>query len=1300
MKRYMPLLFLLFLIAIPADAKIVFGYFSPKANDVNVYYTTGDYASVTVSGEIHVENSPSIYFTLDSVEYYVDGNLVAKDTFGSYGFTFSFSRTLNIPLGLHFVKVRAVSPDAGEGVITFYADVQSGIQKSCTVYYEGVPVTMTLEVPRDGGTIRLYSGQKMGLYGHINVGKSIKKTSSVTVSVNIDGNNIGSWNSPTVLGLDMYSAAFTISTDISPGTHKANVTMQSAWGSCNVTATFTVEKVSAQSYPMITSQNMIVGAPGVWCKLLAGYSYACDDKTGVIAYEISDDGKAVPISRNDPRVQNSPAVVTAIQYLPPVCDEWGCYNPCNYNGCVYKQVISMDSQGRTENVRIEIYPANPDPKFSNSQEAGYSTVQIPMTLKAWVLNSWYTPKVTVVRIINLGTGAVDADVTGLPDGRSGPPSTVTTYETTFYVTPSRNGYLVVVYYTYYGSTYWVEGKISSATRSEQSLPRILPSSVILQISGSQVYEPVSLTLSNGASVSIPVKSSVCKYKTTATLPDGTAVQCCLPSNEPVTLLRNQFQALLTDLPGASGYTRGIYCLNYACLSLSPFAAEQIVIPVSHPANPQHWTSVTATIQAWGIQPPYYPITGTYNEPFLFTPNTSIPLLQAVLPVQARYGVSYPYEYNPKRSDNVIIGWVSDNLAVCRPDKFRIDGQVYSYPLTCDKGFLAAIANPVPNQPGATASKNVKIEYLTVEGNVFERQNTKAEFTKSISAQRGYAFVEGSKFTLDFEVNTSSRITSAYMLKGGDRVEGQIVDPMKLVRFSWTGKSSDETWQVTVCNEQGKCNTSSVTILGSPPVTMDSPPCSESTPTIGDLVVYISYPPNNAVIPPGTLKATAEAYTNGARITEVFLVITTSDGETICSTTRSSPDSGNTYSITCNLNEGSYTFAAYAHDSLGRSKSDRVSFTVGSGTGSSSGGSGGGGSGSQPPTITQFSYPMYCINDGSSVTVTFSASAPNGLKEARLYADGQLATSKSLSGTSANNVQMTFRAVFNGKQSITIRLVVEDTAGLTAEASGLLVACSRCPDQPPVVNIIEPSRDEYRIEEGDTYQLPVTVGYSDDSAVKRLDLYINNQYYFGIDLDSRSGTVAISPDIVRIELPQGNYTLKAVVKDSCNQATEAVKTVKIKKEEERINLVWTFKKYSDSLAYTNKGPINYLFREYYSVGDMQMSLPSRSPPTDASTVLSCNYEGTCVVYLKPTASLGNSQPSGDGNIILGWYNPSRKLVHFDGPCAVDMAGSNVIYNIYKGLNYDYKYEFKAGCCRYECVLESRLGGTEANCVKIC
>jgi hypothetical protein len=2175
MKRY-PLLILLFLlITIPAaNAKIVFGQFSPKANDVNVYYTTGDYASVTVSGNVYGENNvyPSIYFTLDSVEYYIDGNLVAKDTFGYSSFTFSFSRTLNIPPGLHFVKIRAVSPDAGEGVITFYADVQPspGSQKSCTVYYQGVPITMTLEVPRDGSTIRLYPGQKMGLYGHINIGSDIR-TSYVTVSASIDGSNTGSWRSPGPMGTNIRSAAFTISADTPSGIHKATVTMQSDWGSCSVTATFTVEKVSGQSYPMITSQNTVVGAPGVWCKQLAGNSYICDDKTGIIAYEISDDGKAVPISRNDPRIQNSPAVVTAVQYLPPVC-EWFdtgsyCYNPCNYDGCVYKQVLSSDSQGRTEDVRIEIYPANPDPRFSNSQEAGYSTVLIPMNLKAWVLRSYFTPQVDVIRIINLDTGAVEAEIRGfssgdripavyfekpgdgsvlsnpvqivaraeddvqvvkieiyngaqllksctgsaqnltceislnLPNGnytlkavaydnanqkaeatvsfsvkgvdnpptvtitspqngavftvpsdsasvtvsatasddygiakielyldgsliasctssscsktvsvsagshtvkaiaydtanqkaeanvsfsvvvdsppkvwfyypgndgykiwtsgdsaqvtvdarasddkgvvrmevyidgklvntcsystscsgtatlavgthtakavaydtinqqaeasvsfsivknnppsfestqppggtveitgdsytftmsatvvddtvitrielrldgnliqtctpntqratcsatvtvapgqhhihftayddepsrntqmgyyiyvikkvvcpqpvngviprdvngdglledfnndgmitqadvetfafnlnsmaiqacwqlydydrngvlnamdilalaemadmapwvqitspqdgavltspvtiraeahddrslsrveiyldgnlvktctgsstslicevtlsvspgshtaqavaydsigqrsndayvgtrasftvmvvdnpptvtitspqngavftvpsdsasvtisatasddkgvnrielyldggyvttcystscsiqrtvgvgshtvkaiaydtanqkaeasvsfsvvkdtppsvsitsppngatywttsgsytvtisatasddkgvsrielyldgsyvttcystscsaqrsvgtgshtvkavaydtinqqaeasvsftvaRDNPPSvsitspssgatyrttadsytvtisatasddrgvsrielyldggyvttcystscsaqrtvgvgshsvtayaydtagqsasasisftvvknyppsvwvtsppngatyvaysdtyTVTvsasasdpdgiyvmgvavdgqnvvacwsattcsgsatvgigshtatgfaldnyyapgfsspntftvcrgvstsdlqkaiqkwlngqidtstlniiinawqygtcipdsliwvislltplfyklqmmmaplaaainsilptasattvpvdTYDTTFYVAPSRSGYLVEVYYKEGGYLKRVEGRISSAIRLEQNQPRILPSSIILQISGSQVYEPVSLTLSNGASANIPVKMNACKYKTIVSLSGG-AVQCCLLSNEPITLLRNQLQVSLTDLPGASGYTRGIYCLNYPCTSLSPFEAEQIVIPVSHPANPQHWTSITATIRAWGIQPPHYPITGRDNELYLFTPGSPVPLFQTALPVQARYGISYSYDSNPRWSDSPIIDWINDNLAVCRPDKFRIDGLVYSYPLTCDKGFLAAITNPVPNWPGATANKNVKIEYLTVEGNVFERENTKAEFTKSINVQRGYAFVEGSKFTLDFEVNTTSRITSAYMLKGGDRVEGQIVDPMKLVRFSWTGKSSDETWQVTVCNEQGKCDTSSVTILGSPPVGMNSPPCGGSTPVIGDLVVYISYPPNNAVIPPGTLRATAEAYANGARITEVYLVIATSGGETVCSATRYSPDSGNTYSITCNLNEGSYTFTAYAHDSLGRSKSDRVSFTVRSGA--------------SAPT------PAPVPTPAPTPTPTPTPTPP------------------------------------------------------------------ACPDGKPSVSFIEPRNSEYQIKEGDTYLLPITVSYNDDKVITELVIYVDNEEIYKTNPNSASGSVSTTT-----ELPQGTYTLKAVVKDSCDQAAETTMSVRITKVTPpggALPLYWN--SYVASIA-----------------GAGTVLAPATGANYDKGTL---NYEKVesnlhYTGYLRKNTLTTSEQLIPEAK-RMGSLDKDNNSVYLEWPC--ENVPGDVIWFIDSGLNYS----FARGCCVYIC-----------------
>jgi len=125
--------------------------------------------------------------------------------------------------------------------------------------------------------------------------------------------------------------------------------------------------------------------------------------------------------------------------------------------------------------------------------------------------------------------------------------------------------------------------------------------------------------------------------------------------------------------------------------------------------------------------------------------------------------------------------------------------------------------------------------------------------------------------------------------------------------------------------------------------------------------------------------------------------------TVCSVTRTSPDTGNEYRATCTLNEPrEYMLSVFARDSNRNNAAKSVRFTVGEG--GSGGGGSGGGSRSQPPTITQFSYPMYCINDGSSVTVTFSASAPNGLKEARLYADGQLATSTPLSGSSVNNVK--------------------------------------------------------------------------------------------------------------------------------------------------------------------------------------------------------------------------------------------------------------------------------------------------------
>jgi hypothetical protein len=318
--------------------------------------------------------------------------------------------------------------------------------------------------------------------------------------------------------------------------------------------------------------------------------------------------------------------------------------------------------------------------------------------------------------------------------------------------------------------------------------------------------------------------------------------------------------------------------------------------------------------------------------------------------------------------------------------------------------------------------------------------------------------------------------------------------------------------------------------------------------------------------------------------------------------------------------------------------------------------------------------MYCINDGSSVTVTFSASAPNGLKEARLYADGQLATSTPLSGSSVNNVQMTFRAAFNGKQSITIRLVIEDTAGLTAEASGLLVACSRCPDQPPVVNIIQPDKKEYKIDEGrNTYLLPVTVSYSDDSAVKRLELYINNQYYFGIDLDSKSGTITISPDIVQIELPQGDYTLKAVVKDSCNQIVETTKNVKIRK---------------DTII-----PLYWNAAETSIAGGGTILAPATEANYDKGTL---NYEKVEFVthytgYLR-SALLTTGEQLMPYARLMGSLDKDNNTAYIEWPC--ENVPEDVVWFIEPGT----KYQFKAGCCRYECPPDWQ--GAITGCVRVC
>jgi hypothetical protein len=256
----------------------------------------------------------------------------------------------------------------------------------------------------------------------------------------------------------------------------------------------------------------------------------------------------------------------------------------------------------------------------------------------------------------------------------------------------------------------------------------------------------------------------------------------------------------------------------------------------------------------------------------------------------------------------------------------------------------------------------------------------------------------------------------------------------------------------------------------------------------------------------------------------------------------------------------------------------------------------------------------------------------------------------------------------------LRLVVTDGKGLSAEATGMIVPCNVCPDQPPVVNFIEPSQKEYSIEKGrNTYLLPVTVSYSDDSAVKGLDLYINDQLYFRIDLDSKSGTMAISPDIAQIELSQGNYTLKAVVKDSCNQATEAVKTVEIKKEE--LPIYWATSNYGTLLVYYN-GQQTISIGKYEEIAIPVAPPPGSNPPPSYT---SYQYSGT----LTKSQVVGSSPPADGG--VIGEYRPlENKVIIYLRACSYwSTNGSAEVYWTIKP-DIDYIYEFKypySGCCIY-------------------
>jgi hypothetical protein len=791
---------------------------------------------------------------------------------------------------------------------------------------------------------------------------------------------------------------------------------------------------------------------------------------------------------------------------------------------------------------------------------------------------------------------------------------------------------------------------------------------------------------NNSTVDLSFNTTYCEYKATF-YADSYVDTCCMIYDKvyPVQLLaRNpeiincRYQNYITD---ACYYWSAS---KYPFISTVNSTPVRVLFAVSHPSNPGAYTGVIATVS--GIA--YPPV--IYSTPSLNfkLPSGELPLNQMIMPV----GVQRDYNNTPHTTNNQG-GWA------CLPTNIKINSIPVTLSLIKGDWSKTFLINPVVNRPGVAEERDYLVEYLTVD-----TQRTYYSYYAKVPAKRGEAYLEGSTFDMVFTVDTTSPLVNATFWNASNpglkiscnrnasvdtivrkdsmgnnvTISCQITDPMKNITVkNWVALNTSELWYLEACNEEGLCNSTYVNILGAK--MLDVQVSSMPTPVPGNLSLQIIYPTYGATVPPGTLTAKATASVSGGygRVERVDFTFSkwSSDPSLTgwvsqCSVTRTAPDSGSTYSAPCDVTEGRWKLTVFARDSNGNLLGDTVEFNVNSG-GSGGGGGGGGEGGAQGPSITGFSYPVQCVVDGSNVTVTFSASSPNGLSRAALYADGVLAAETGLSGSNANNVQMTFRVNFNGKQYMMLKLVVTDGKGLSAEATGMIVPCNVCPDQTPTVNLIKPTEDRYTISEGsDTVEIPVTVSFSDDTLIKRLELYINGVSYFGIDLSTTSGSLVISPDITSLRLTEGNYTIKAVVWDSCNQTAVATKDIHVERETQKIPLVCTYT--NDSTGFS--GPVNYkLNTTYYSIG--QLKFVAEGGPY--------YYYGVPEFYtdLKQTTNLGSSKPRGD-DMNMGWYDPSRNLVHIENPCAPDMATAmHVYYTFYDGI--DYNYEFQSGCCRSEC-----------------
>jgi hypothetical protein len=1305
MRRILLLIFLLAVLVSPAMA----GICNPQY--LSIYFNGGNSVTLkTQVGQTTVSYAPSGSVAcldvlgeeyVSKAEYYYNGKLIGSAPGGyasNYNFYYFNFPNVTLGLGTHGFTVKLYMNQGifeKSQIVKVVAGTGNPIEGSVTTTGLLGPVTLAyakIEYPLEGQRITLYKDQGLAVKGY-----GYRKNVNGYVSIKLDGNDAGS----ATLNPES-SAMFTIPlpSSISEGSHRLDVYLTGGGttkyiGSVNFTI---VRGPTLTGTVMVNTSQYIVGAPGNWCKKAGDTLYLCGDADPV-AIKVPD---LSFIRRSDPEVmppnKNLLPIITTLYGPPSTYDIWfGTWNiPCT--DCAYR----IDHY----QLRIFVKPINADEVYTFVDDYSRSIRPVfkyyKTDIKVNFTFDYYcdlSPQYCAPDYVSFKVYSGDTwEYFGGGDWHYN--SQV--QNITITMKPASK-YVVIVTFTNDGTSNTYTYEITSVLETFEPVYFIPPPDVEIYAIDYETRKTVNrFVLSNGSTVDLSYNTPYCKYKATFVAGDYVDT-CCLIHDEVFPV---GFRYGIPEYSGQYAVAHYITRLDppptppsndpYFCFLCSYVDSRPVTIlfALTHPANLGAYTGTIVTVS--GVAKPLVMFS---TMPLNFRlPVGEVPLNQKIVPI----GVQRAY-YNWPHG-NVPTGW-GYSVWACHPTNIKINGIPTTLSLIMYDWSKSFLINPVANRPGVTEEREHLVEYLTVD-----TLRSYYSYYVKIPLKRGVAYLEGTTLDMVFHITTSTPIVNATFwnasnpnLKISCSREGaintivrkdfsgsnvtiscEITDPMKNVTIrNWVALDTSELWYLEVCNEEGLCNQTYVNILGAK--ALDVQINSLPPPTPGSLSVKITYPEYGATVSPGQLTAKATASVSGGygTVKEVDFSFQKWDSSlgwlSQCDVTRTSPDSGSTYSAQCEVTEGKWKLTVFAKDSNGKLVADSVEFNVKSGGG---GGGGGGGDGPSGPAITEFKYPMQCVVDGTNVTITFSAYSPNGLKSARLYADGVLVAEKSLSGHNANSVQMTFRANFNGKQYIMLRLVVVDTLGLSHETTGMIVPCELCPDMKPNVRFIDPpSNATYWIPPGQSETvIPIIIEFSDDSAVKRVELHIDDVKYFGIDLNTKSGTLRISPDLIPLKLSKGIYSLRAVAVDGCGQNAyhESKIEVKLTPSYEAGNLTWVYTNFyspTGSLAARNGSLLACMVNtsKVYSVGWLRYS---ETPSIQLEGLLTkSKYEGSCPL------------PSGDGQKDVGYYDRDTARVTIDWPC-----GAHVKWNI--DPSKDYTLQFKPGCCRYECPTNQN------GCVLVC